>query len=535
MPNKFEGQVQDNFDRKLKDVKVTLTGTGIPSGTFTKTDENGKWAIILKQSIESKDVTVTFTKSGLESRQVTNPQPTEVLNGYIDPEKGGTLDLKGLYESGTYLVSSLSNESKEILNQELEDLFQFIKTHPGNAQITITSSESQVTNADNEKGDGIDRTNEFRKIPGSLAKARAEALQKYVNTFLDKKYTENPNLDRSGRPTIEFGEIDRQGKEPWERFFTPDPKNPNNLIQTENPKVIADNDKALKEYNANPVNADNKISRTADLPKYKNDQYTRITVDLINKDCTSTNLVLDVMYIGVGHRCNSAIFQMYANQTILLRDDGADYASLNNNPSHYDKMFPRQLSSPYANIRSFQNEYTGYNSNYKDNKDYDAKRFKFLEKGDIFPMGDLTPPVTGPYIGGWRFNRFILDTKLIKKIVSRDGKNAKYGFKDDAYLFFSMKCYRPKEIGDSKDQGYYDDWGWKNCHRGVGAFKLYKVKVKDNNFVVTYASETLTGVTPYNVGDFTDLFSYHLCDDKIELDPDTFSKEAIRQAEQEQG
>ena len=39
MPNKFEGQVQDNFDRKLKDVKVTLTGTGIPSGTFTKTDE----------------------------------------------------------------------------------------------------------------------------------------------------------------------------------------------------------------------------------------------------------------------------------------------------------------------------------------------------------------------------------------------------------------------------------------------------------------------------------------------------------------
>jgi hypothetical protein len=141
MPNKFEGQVQDNFDRKLKDVKVTLTGTGIPLNTFTKTDENGKWIILLKQSIESKDVTVTFTKLGLESRQVTNPQPTEVLNGYIDPEKGGTLDLKGLYKSGTYLVSSLSIESKEVLNQELEDLFQFIKNHPSNTKITITSSE----------------------------------------------------------------------------------------------------------------------------------------------------------------------------------------------------------------------------------------------------------------------------------------------------------------------------------------------------------------------------------------------------------
>jgi hypothetical protein len=527
MPNRFEGQVQDNFDRKLKDVKVTLTGTDIPPGTFTKTDENGKWVIILKQSIESKDVTVSFTKSGMESKQVTNPQPTEVLNGFIDPEKGGTLDLKGLYESGTYLVSSLSNESKEVLNQELEDLFQFIKNHPGNTKITITSSESQVTNSDNETGDGINRTNEFRRTPGSLAKARAEALQKYVNTFLDTKYTENPNLDRSGRPTIEFGEIDRQGNEPWERFFTPDPKNPNNLIQTENPKVIADNDKALKEYNANPANVDNKISRTADLPKYKNDQYTRITVEVINKDCLSNNLVLDVMYIGEGHQCNSAIYQMEANGQLLLRDDGANYASLNNDLAKYlvDNKIASQGTGKWNLVKKFNNEVTGYNAYYTTTVIHeDPKRFKFLKKGDIFPINDLTPPVGGHFTGGHRYNRFIITSSKLKELTAGSDKKI---------VTFTMTCWRPEELGTKETKGYADYWGYYNCHKGVGAFKLYKVKVQNNTFIVDYASDTLNGVTPSNVNGTIELFKYDVCSDVITLNPDVFSAEAIRNAQPE--
>ena len=527
MPNRFEGQVQDNFDRKLKDVKVTLTGTGIPPGTFTKTDENGKWVIILKQSIESKDVTVSFTKSGMESKQVTNPQPTEVLNGFIDPEKGGTLDLKGLYESGTYLVSSLSNESKEVLNQELEDLFQFIKNHPGNTKITITSSESQVTNSDNETGDGVNRTNEFRRTPGSLAKARAEALQKYVNTFLDTKYTENPNLDRSGRPTIEFGEIDRQGNEPWERFFTPDPKNPNNLIQTENPKVIADNDKALKEYNANPANVDNKISRTADLPKYKNDQYTRITVELRNKDCLSNNLVLDVMYIGKGHQCNSAIYQMKANGQLILRDDGANYASLNNDLSKtlVDNKIASRGTGKWNLVKQYNNEFTGYNAYYTTTIIHeDPKRFKFLKKGDTFPINDLTPPVGGHYTGGHRYNRFIITSSKLKELTA--------GL-EEKIVTFTMTCWRPEELGTKETNGYVDYWGYYNCHKGVGAFKLYKVKMQNNNFIVDFASDTLNGVTPDVVNGTIELFKYDVCNDVITLNPDVFSAEAIRNAKPE--
>jgi hypothetical protein len=531
MPNKFEGQVQDNFDRKLKDVKVTLTGTGIPLNTFTKTDENGKWIILLKQSIESKDVTVTFTKLGLESRQVTNPQPTEVLNGYIDPEKGGTLDLKGLYKSGTYLVSSLSIESKEVLNQELEDLFQFIKNHPGNTKITITSSESQVTNADNDKANGIDRTNEFRKIPGSLAKARAEALQKYVDTFLDKKYIENPNLDRSGRPTIEFGEIDRQGDEDWERYYTPSSTNPNVLVVNERPEVISANNKALKEYNANPLNIDDKISRTADLPKYKKDQYTRITVELANKDCLANNLVFDVMYIGTNHHCNSAIFQMDANGQLLLRDDGANYASLNNGLS---RSSVEGTGYPMAKKAApFGNTSTGYNNYVRLTEDRTAftkvnlRRFKYFQKGEVFPLNDLTPPTVAHYEGSHRYNRFILTSSKLKELTA--------GL-EEKIITFSMTCWRPPEYGTKETRGYVDgQWGWYNCHKGVGSFKLYKVKVQNNAFVVDFASEVLEGITPYDVGKPLWLFKYDVCNDKIELNTDAFSKEAIRKANLEGG
>jgi hypothetical protein len=510
MPNKFEGQVLDTNGRKLEGVKVTLTGDDIPSGTFTTTDKDGKWLILLATSISPEKTTVSFSKSGLESKQVTNPQPTEVLNGYIDPEKGGTLDLKGLYESGTYLVDSLSTESKEIIKQELEDLFQFIKNNPGNVKITITSSESQVTNADNEPGDGVDRTNEFRKIPGSLAKARAEALKKYVNDFLDKKYAENPNLNSNGRPTIEFGEIDRQGNELWERYYTPSPTNPNILIINERPDIIAKNKQALTEYNSKPENSKNQITNSKDLPKYKNDQYTRITVELANTDCLASNLVFDVMYIGTGHECNSAIFQITANNEILLRDDGNDYASLNNNISEYWAGNPNVVLDKFKEIKKYENVVTGYHT---PTSPQNEERFKFLQEGDSFPINSTTPPKV-KRVGGYRYNRFILNSSLLKKLVSGLDKKV---------ITFSITCYRPPGT-----ENYTDLWG-KGCHKGVGSFKLYKIKPQNNSFITTYTSETLNGKTPEAKDKTLWLFEYDVCADKIiKTNDDVFSTEALK-------
>lgn len=583
MPNRFNGEVQDNFGRKLKDVKVTLTGKGIPSGKTTITDENGKWLITLTESIESKDVTVTFTKYGLESRQVTNPQPTEILNTFIDPEKGGTLDLQGLYESGTYLVTSLTEESKSVLDQELEDLFQFIKNHPDNTKITITSSESQVTNNDNEDGDGINRTDEFRKTPGSLAKARAEALQKYVDNFLDKKYTANPSLDLKLKPIIEFGDITRVGGELWERFYAPDPKNPNILKQIERPDIIAENEKLLKQYNSSSLNPDDKITRTADLPKYKQDQYTRITVGVkheptIINECYAGNLVFDVMYItpggihrytqppgGVSHDCDSALFLVTANGILLKRDDGNAYASMNNKigkdgksptswlETHTEGLFSPTVSEKFIDeVRQYDNVYSGYHEYdiYKDIPGAATVRkaayneFVTASFGRFYPKNvgeeislDLNNKPKVKWGAGERFNRFIIDSSTLNKIVAGLPDNKKI-------IEFSLTCVNSSTgiddyngIRTGKTDWYATfknkDISWKNgCHKGVGTFKLYKIKQgtgdKSNKMIVSYASDFLIGKTPPDKQQTLWLFRYDVCNNKItEFNPAVFKNIAV--------
>ena len=233
MPNQFNGQVLDSNGKKLSGVKVTITSPTIPSDTSTTTDANGNWLITIKTDIDPKDVTVTFSKSGLETTSITNPQQTSILPGYIDPEKGGILDLAGDYPSGKWKVASLSQETQDIINKEINDAYSFATTNIGNFKLEIESSESQVPNADNEG------TNKNFSKPGSLAKARAEALQEYVNDKINTLYAKetNPSFQK---PTVILGKIDRVGDVAWDQI----------------------------DANAN---------------KYTKDQYTRVKADFINK------------------------------------------------------------------------------------------------------------------------------------------------------------------------------------------------------------------------------------------------------------
>ena len=233
MPNQFNGQVFDSNGKKLSGVKVTITSPTIPSDTSTTTDVNGNWLITIKTDIDSKDVTVTFSKSGLETTSIANPQQTAILPGYIDPEKGGTLDLAGDYPSGKWKVASLSQETQDIINKEINDAYAFATTNIGNFKLEIESSESQVPNADNEG------TNKNFSKPGSLAKARAEALQEYINNKINILYAKetNPSFQK---PTVILGKIDRVGDVAWDQI----------------------------DANAN---------------KYTKDQYTRVKADFINK------------------------------------------------------------------------------------------------------------------------------------------------------------------------------------------------------------------------------------------------------------
>jgi len=234
MPNQFRGQVVDTpGGKKLGGVKVTIIGPEIPPNTSTTTDANGNWLITIKTDVDPKDITVTFSKPGLETTSIKNPQQTATLPGYIDPEIGGVLDLAGDYPSGKYKVTSLSQEIQDVINKEINDAYSFATTNIGNFILEIESSESQVPNADNEG------TNKNFNKPGSLAEARALELEKYINDKINTLYAKetNPSFQK---PTVRLGNINRVGNEKWDEV----------------------------DANAN---------------KYTKDQYTRVKADFINK------------------------------------------------------------------------------------------------------------------------------------------------------------------------------------------------------------------------------------------------------------
>jgi len=292
MSKQFKGHVLDDNGIGIGGVKVTITGTGVPADKFTTTDSTGSWLLTLQEEVNSIDITLTFSKPGFGTRTITNPQPTAELSGYIDPNRGGVLDLAGLYDSGKWKVTSLKTEVQDILNQEIKDIYKFVSDNPGNYILEIESSESKVPNADNEEGKK--RDNEFKTIPGSLAKARATALKEYVDKELSKLYAQD-SLAPDVIPVVSFGVIDNVGGDDWDGI-------------------------------------------DADATKYKQFQYTRIKARFItepdidislDKFCFS-EFKLQINYTGGGHTCNAAVFKVYVNDILIYRDDGKGYASLNN-------------------------------------------------------------------------------------------------------------------------------------------------------------------------------------------------------------
>jgi len=385
MPKQFKGQVLDNFGNGLEGANVSISGTGVPPNLNTTTDPGGNWLITLEVEVNSIDVTITFSKAGFGTKSITNPQPTSELDGYIDPEKGGILDLAGKYESGLWKVSSLPQNVRDAIDLEIKDIYTFITFNPGNYTLTIDSSESKVPNADNEEGKTKD--NEFKTSPGSLAKARAEDLKQYVNKKLDELYLQDTS-PTGEKPVVEFGIIDKVGGPDWDG-----------------------------------VNArDN---------KYTQFQYTRLKAEFITSPSVMlipecfTNFKIQINYTPGDHECNDATYRVYVNNVLLYRDDGKDYASLNNaTPAGY-------LDIPTVN------------------KNSNAYRRAALDNN----------PGDG---GGARTNQFTITPTLAKQLLE----------KFDRGYVISMACWLPNKDGEVEDPntalsgaeiGHNGD-----CHKGIG-------------------------------------------------------------------
>jgi hypothetical protein len=484
MIKQFSGRCRGSNGEILDGVTVTVTynvvlSTAVSNQSLrqesksTVTDTKGYFYFKLDTKdnnfISQTDIfpiTFTFTKSGLEPRIIKNPRTSATgefnpeFNTFIDPKNGGNFKLEDQYESGRWLVLSLPQNTKDTLNQELDDLYEFINTNPRNNVISISSSESKPSNRDLEPTleNGQPNPDYNKSLPEkALARKRATNLKEYITKYLNSKASANNNLN----------------------FILPN-------IVINNPIT------GLTQYNPNE----------GDKPsdqKYKDEQWVSIQAELRTKKtgCLGDGIIVfDVTYEGSDHTCNATVYKIYANGHLLKRDDGKDFASLNNND-------PTAYSGP-GRLSQWDNVSSGYHK--KGYSESTSGRFKQLFEGDTFPIP--TTPIPLPQIpgviakSGKRYNRFIITPEMFPQI-----KNS-----EDELIKFNIEC-----VGIQIGNTQYEDpsWGY-DCHVGAGNFYLYLLNpTPSGELKVTYESGRLTGATPSKRNSNLYIFTFDPCSNTI--------------------
>ena len=219
----YDGTVLSEDGQPLVDVNVVLIA-GANSKTV-KTDKNGYFNINIDNSIPSKDVSLTFAKSGRTLSTIKNPQPT---GEYITPptsinsEIGGMLDLTNGYEGGKYLITSLPQSTQDQLNLELNNTIEFVKKHPNNYSIVIKAAESKITNYDRET---TSTTSGQKLEPGALADKRSNILKTYIEAYFIKQGVPSPTINIAQKsiegpeypPQDENGNLYKEGSNEYKR------------------------------------------------------------------------------------------------------------------------------------------------------------------------------------------------------------------------------------------------------------------------------------------------------------------------------
>jgi hypothetical protein len=212
MPSQFNGRVLLDNGEPLNQLNVEIDYPGRTGDRIiTITNQNGEWGITLDATPNPEDVTVKFSLIGYETKIVKNPQPTEILRGFIDPKKGGILDLTGKYENGKYSFDDLNNENRNLINEEIGDMWTFVTSNYGNYILTIDATETAT-----EKED----VNIQYQLPGLLAEARADELKRILDNQFYQYLLDAQSKSGEGyallkdpnsvphEPKIELGSID---------------------------------------------------------------------------------------------------------------------------------------------------------------------------------------------------------------------------------------------------------------------------------------------------------------------------------------
>jgi hypothetical protein len=327
---------------------------------------------------------------------------------------GTSIDRKITFPAGYYNESYVS----EALTEVTQQISNFLTQNPTNryiVSITLEAGESQIPNTDREQGN-------IPVGPGVLARAR----QTTINNFLTRSIGE---LVTSGvlpqMPTFNFTEP-VIGATPW----VGTPFCPTNSTDEQQ------RGECKQRYSSGAATTYSDYKE-----KYDAEQYVRVIVVVSQNitpttgttalDC-STNMIIELNYESGNHICDSSVYQLYANGVLLLRDDGKDYASLNN-------YTPKEQVGKRTHGLSLDKsvELQKYDNN----------------------LGDA---------GGRRYNKFIVTSEMAKEFLSGDKKT----------ITVSAKCYNPANYyEDGKDnmlgigKAETKAWGY-DCHTDVGKIKV---------------------------------------------------------------
>ena len=320
----------------------------------------------------------------------------------ITSESGGTVKLFNYYKPGYYTLESIDTKTNQpVVNSleiELDKVREFIKNHPDSiVSIKFISGESAIPNKDNEGKEG----GKFLNY-GDLSKLRKKYLDQYLQRYFQNLKTQKFISMDFELPPIQYEEI--SPKTSWVgTSFCPT----NSTIEQQRGVCVNNYRDGVKSKNS-------EILKFKDL--YNKEQFSmiEITVKLNDpsKKCLD-NMTIEVNYTDLtkSHICNSAIYEIYikgnlskTDGMLLLRDDGKNYASLNN--EFKDAAFIYVDSK----LKSYDNDPKNY--------------------------------------GGKRFNKFIITPEIASTLIS-DGSTS---------FIISAKCKNPYK--NKEHNG--------GCHDGIG-------------------------------------------------------------------
>jgi hypothetical protein len=326
-----------------------------------------------------------------------------------------------LYVGGIKLLGGASNRYKGTVMPDVDNNLKPVKLNPANYT-------------------GNYAANKY------LAKQRAENLFKELLVRLPKS---NIKFGENITPTYESVIVDTGGNVDTARGTKY--KNPGQIV-----KCFVDIC-GVKGVTGGTINQQEQEEvKTEPDNKPVESQITTKTQEVV-KECFE-NAEIEVNYVGTGHKCNYAIYEIYVNGIKIKRETGQDYASLNNAGDFDDaEKQGEQRFNKFIITKITAQEFVNVNnlSKYQGNLQIDAKcilKNPKLEKGWPDPDNNGTPN------GGCH--------KGVGKVIARvNGKEFekeartpnKYGESIMLANFAACKSLYEKSIQNAADATKQDD------------------------------------------------------------------------------